>query len=158
MLTLCILRHANTLSGSPDFERSLSPQGKLEADSLAKWMHAEPLLPDVVLCSSAKRVLQTLAPLREIQQQLLVVERKSLYGSTWQTLLDEIGSIPSNNKCVMVAAHNPGVSYLCSYLCTENQLFFEPGAMAILQFEVDDWNALSKGLGSLVHFRAPSIQ
>ena len=62
---LYLLRHAKAEPCSPlgnDFSRALSEKGINDARLVAGWARDTLPLPDTVLCSTAKRTRQTLAP------------------------------------------------------------------------------------------------
>src|SRR5260370_33551427 len=58
---LIIMRHAKAgeLPGGPDIERALRPRGRRNAESAGAWLARRELVPDLVLCSEAKRARQT---------------------------------------------------------------------------------------------------
>ena len=69
MLSLHILRHANTLSSSvtgKDVDRELSPKGLKQSEVLASFLKMNNLQPEVIFCSAAKRTRQTL---KEVQKK-----------------------------------------------------------------------------------------
>src|SRR5436309_16089132 len=60
---LYLLRHAKSSwdePGVPDHDRSLAPRGHRATKLLAEHLRRERIAPALVLCSSAKRALQTL--------------------------------------------------------------------------------------------------
>ena len=63
MRELILLRHAHAEPATPgqsDLDRPLSPQGLAEAESAARWLKEQGLVPDRVLCSPARRTRETL--------------------------------------------------------------------------------------------------
>src|SRR6266550_5763363 len=62
MKTLFLLRHAKAVSSSAglrDFDRSLSDQGREQAERLGKYLQQQNIGPDLVLCSTALRARET---------------------------------------------------------------------------------------------------
>src|SRR5262245_47015244 len=63
MSRLYLLRHAKAGWAQPgmrDFDRPLEPLGRTDADSIGAAMRANAYIPDLVLCSTAKRARETL--------------------------------------------------------------------------------------------------
>src|SRR5215469_4080537 len=58
---LIIMRHAKAgeLPGGPDIERALRPRGQRNAESAGAWLAERDVIPDLVLCSKARRARQT---------------------------------------------------------------------------------------------------
>src|SRR5260221_8190381 len=58
---LIVMRHAKAgeLPGGPDIERALRPRGSRSASAAGQWLARRELVPDLVLCSSARRARQT---------------------------------------------------------------------------------------------------
>jgi phosphohistidine phosphatase len=62
MLRLMLLRHAKsswTDPGADDMDRPLTPRGRRAAQAMGRVMAAKRLLPDLVLCSPARRARDT---------------------------------------------------------------------------------------------------
>ena len=63
MSRLFLLRHAKAGWAEPgmrDFDRPLEPLGRTDADAIGAAMRASAYIPDLVLCSTAKRARETL--------------------------------------------------------------------------------------------------
>ena len=63
MRDLILLRHAHAepaAAGESDLDRPLSAEGLAEADAAGRWLAAQGLVPDRVLCSPARRSRETL--------------------------------------------------------------------------------------------------
>ena len=63
MRTLILLRHAHAepaSDGQADVDRALSAEGLAEAEAAGRWLSAQGLVPDRVLCSPARRTRETL--------------------------------------------------------------------------------------------------
>src|SRR5258708_30988934 len=62
MKTLLLLRHAKSSWDNPggrDFDRPLAPRGRRTAPLIGGHLRDRQLLPDLVLCSTARRARQT---------------------------------------------------------------------------------------------------
>ncbi|MFC7481813.1 SixA phosphatase family protein [Luedemannella flava] len=59
--TLAILRHAKADNppGVADLDRPLTPRGHADATAAGAWLAAKAILPDLVICSPARRTRET---------------------------------------------------------------------------------------------------
>src|ERR1700722_15274964 len=65
---ILLLRHAKSAWGEvgvPDHDRPLNRRGERAAEAMAEHFLAKAPVPDLILCSTATRARQTLAPLIE---------------------------------------------------------------------------------------------
>jgi phosphohistidine phosphatase len=113
--TLVILRHAKAErpEGVPDAERPLSDRGHADSAAAGAWLVHTGLLPDLVLCSPARRTRQTwhgvalgLPSAPEVRYDPV------LYGGSARTLLAAIRSAANDATTVLLIGHNPAVSEL----------------------------------------------
>lgn len=157
---LLIWRHAKSDWSNEDIsdkERALSERGRRNAKKMADWMAAQNLLPDVILCSTAKRAQQTLNRLcKDCEVQVLNLD--SLYLASLSTLLSELAKV--EGKRVLLIGHNPGLQNLIDYLRDlpieqSSQVKLLPTA-AVAQFIMPaDWSQLERGDGKLVAITRP---
>ena len=156
---LYIIRHAKSSwaeAGMKDIDRPLNGRGKENAPDMGKHLKANFDVPNFVVSSPAKRAMQTARricdqidyPKNEIQQV------KEIYEAAPDTLLEIINSLPNDKDIVYLFGHNPGMSMITSYL-TDDYLTFKTCCIAVVDFEVNDWNAVSKGNGSIAAFLSP---
>src|SRR5277367_4577521 len=61
MRKLIVMRHAKAgeLPDGPDFDRALRRRGERDSAAAGRWLAASGLGPDLVLCSAARRTMQT---------------------------------------------------------------------------------------------------
>lgn len=158
MKRLVIIRHAKSdwNTGEIDFERPLNKRGQKEASIVGKVLKKEALLPDFIVSSSAKRTTETAIlianevdyPIENIQYE------DSIYEAPVEALIKVVWMLPNEFDTVYLVGHNPGVSALTSYL-TNDWLDFKTSNAAVLEAEVDDWNAWVKDIAMLVQFITP---
>ncbi|KAA1262072.1 phosphohistidine phosphatase [Rubripirellula obstinata] len=104
-----------------DHDRPLNRRGKGDAPRMARWLHSIDSVPDVILCSSATRTMQTadlMLPLWENRPKLTVCE--SLYLSSPETIFNLIGEALQSTSRLLVIAHNPGISSITSHLADQS--------------------------------------
>jgi len=167
MPTLHLLRHAKSSRGDPglpDFDRPLSDRGLRDAAAIAACLPKAGLMPDRVLCSSARRTVDTLAAIRAgLPERLEVETTGDLYEVGATALLDRLRRIPGDVGELLVVGHNPGMEDLATRLAgTGSDLAairalarkYPSGALATLEFD-GEWRTLSPGDARLTRFITP---
>ena len=116
MSTLLLLRHAKSSWDHPalaDRDRPLAPRGEKAARRIAKYLQAEGIRPQLVLCSPARRTRDTLELVRPaIGRDVEVEIEDELYGADALELLDRIRRFDERIESVMLIGHNPGMQDL----------------------------------------------
>lgn len=110
MRHLMIMRHgkAERGEGKPDFERQMEPRGWEEAERVARTLAEHQLVPDTVLCSTARRTRDTLAAcLPHIAKDCTVHLMASLYDAETNELREALRRAEGQN--VLLIGHNPSV-------------------------------------------------
>lgn len=170
MKRLFLLRHAKSLRDASmnDKDRPLNERGRADAPKMGAYMHKEHYVPDRVLCSSAKRTVETwmmLAPELPAAPQPNLLD--SLYLAQSGLIVRIIRQEGRDAAALLVIGHNPGLedaarklaarpsSAKGRELAAEIENKFPTGALAILEFEIDAWTALTEGAGKLVDFARP---
>lgn len=170
MLRLLLLRHAKAEqdSGEGDFARALTVRGQNDAAKMGHALDTRGYIPDLVLCSSAKRTVQTcelLAP--ELAKAPRVEFLKSLYLAPPKKIFEVVRAMPESSKSLMVIGHNPGMEDLAGRLCRKPQSKaeaehgavlrekFPTCALAVLDFDVAAWRKIEPGSGALADFLRP---
>lgn len=145
---LYLIRHAKTERQSEsgrDFDRSLMPRGKRQAEALAGYLEKEKIVIGKILCSSANRTRETLSLLRLNAE---VEYMRDLYLSNHIEMLRIINS-QSTKGNLMLMGHNEGISDLASYLSGQS-IHMQTGMIVILEFKGGLWSELSGGTASLI--------
>ncbi|MEJ3743436.1 histidine phosphatase family protein [Actinomycetes bacterium KLBMP 9797] len=114
--TLVLLRHskADRPARIADIDRPLTARGHADAAAAGAWLARRRLLPDVVICSPAKRTRQTWhgVALALGECTPTVSYEAPLYGGDAEELLAAIRSAPEHAATVLVIGHNPPISEL----------------------------------------------
>lgn len=96
---LVVLRHAKSAWPLPaDHERPLAPCGRPDAPAAGHWLREAGCVPDLVVCSSARRVRQTwdlVAAEAEFGASTPVIYEVRLYGASADELLSVVREIPA---------------------------------------------------------------
>jgi phosphohistidine phosphatase len=121
MKYLILLRHAKSSWKDPhqtDHERPLNKRGKSDAPLMAAAYKAYFPLPDLILCSTAVRTVQTAGYFLEKwgTKDLPVIYDRNLYHADAFSILNYIGLQDDNLETLMIVGHNPGLTVLANIL------------------------------------------
>lgn len=160
--TLLLLRHAQA-GGQPgvgDEQRPLTNRGLSDAGSLGRWLLAEGLLPDRVLCSTALRTRQTWqrvsAALGAAAGQAQVSFERQVYEAGGQRLAGLACECPDEAGTLLLVGHNPAMHELATSLVGRLDLGFPAGGLAVLRVR-GCWRDLSEDTAELATFWHPPV-
>ena len=165
MTTLHLLRHAKSSWADEelsDHDRPLAPRGRRAAKAMADHLRERGVAPQLVLCSSARRALETLelvAPALGPKARVQVED--GLYGASGEELLDRLRRVPAATASVMLVGHNPAMQDLALALAapgaaTERlRAKFPTGALATLRIPDGGWPDLRRRGAELVDVVLP---
>lgn len=171
MKTLYILRHAKAVPGEPsleDFARELAARGHADAARLGVWLEENEMRPAHVLCSPARRTVETLHDvLQGFKTQPEAQFPHTLYLASPNLILAELRKMTAKSESLMVVGHNPGLESLALHLVKRPKgdkakervramaEGFPTCALGIFEFEIEKWKDLAAGEGELLHFIRP---
>ncbi len=162
MKTLLLLRHAKAGVGAPDRDRGLTGRGRRQSAAAGRYLAAEDLLPDLVICSDARRTRETLDGLG-LEDGTAAIFTPELYDGHVPELLDLVRGIEAADVSrVLVIGHNPTVSDAGRFLAREGDraslsrlaLGMPTSGLAVLKFEAASWSAV--GAGTLTRLLRPA--
>jgi phosphohistidine phosphatase len=151
---LIVMRHAKAgeLPGGPDVERALRPRGRRNASAAGQWLAGQELLPDLVLCSKARRARQTWQYVAEqLESEPEVVNDIRLYQADAEDLLAIFAETRPRVRSLMYVGHNPAAAEVTEIL-TGGPVDFPTAAVAIIGLD-GDWPSLAgdpAGAGNLI--------
>lgn len=152
MKTLFILRHAKSSwadSDIADFDRPLNKRGLVAASFMGELMRARKLLPNVIICSPAKRAKETALLVKNagrLEAEISFDDR--IYEASPQTLLAVAAGIDNRFSSAMFAGHNPGVEGFIPLL-TGRQEQMATASLAVVDLNIESWNQIRAGCGNL---------
>jgi phosphohistidine phosphatase len=163
---LWLLRHAKSSWDDPDLPdrlRPLAPRGVRAVEAMARHVRAAAVAPDLVLCSPARRALQTwegVAP--GVPQDTEVEIDEAIYHADGDELVARLRRVPSEIGSVLLVGHNPGLQELAIDLVGSGDSGlrerilskFPTGALATLEVS-HDWHDLTRGAATLLAFVVP---
>ena len=166
MRQLLLMRHAKSSWDDPDLSdhaRPLNLRGRQAAGAMARAMRQLGLAPDVVLVSSARRTLQTLAALEPWDETPLVEPLDALYLASAPELLEALRRAAPAARSVMLVSHNPGLHELAVLLAGPGATDvharrlssgYPSGALAEFAIAAP-WGELGPGAARLTRFLVP---
>ena len=167
MRTLHLLRHGKAAADSPtgtDHGRGLTSRGRNAATAMGALLETMDSPPDFVLCSSARRALETWDAVRsQLSRDPGVSVEDDLYLVDADTLLERVQEVDDAYASVLLVGHNPGIGALAHALArrTESEDYdrlsrsFPTAALATLRFDRETWAEVSRRRGELAGFRTP---
>jgi len=156
--TLILTRHAKSSWDSPvtdDHDRPLNERGIKSAKALGDWMRSSGWLPDQVISSTSKRTRETFAGLGLTTKAEFT---DTLYHATHNQMLRVLSQ--ATGKTVLMLGHNPGIADFAEELTAtppDHPRFhdYPTGATLVLQFDIQSWDRVSWGGGTVLDFIVP---
>jgi phosphohistidine phosphatase len=161
---LYVLRHAKSSWDDPglrDHDRPLAPRGRRAVKLLAEHVERSRIEPELVLCSTARRTVDTLSGIKLSGESLI---EPALYTANVGELIDRLRQVPPEVGGVMVIGHNPAAQMLVLRLArfesgasdrlADVRRKFPTGALATLAFS-DPWAEIGPGCAELTDYVRP---
>jgi phosphohistidine phosphatase len=169
---LLLLRHAKAIPGdakTDDHERALDARGQQDAPLMGAEMHHRLYTPDLALCSTARRTIETWARIAaEFGAPPKVEFLDALYLAAPKAVLKLVHSADGQVETLLVVGHNPGLEDCALILARKHgseseraslnglRDKFPTCALAVLEFSIAHWRDVEPGTGMLVDFIRPS--
>jgi phosphohistidine phosphatase len=132
---------------------------------MADHLLAKAPMPDLILCSTATRARQTLAPLIERMPAPAppIALENGLYLASENMLMTRLQNLPETVSTVLMIGHNDGMWQLAERLAGHGKTTllaalrekFPTGALATLKVDIKNWPALAAGAATLAAFARP---
>ena len=158
-MKLHLLRHAKTDQNSStgkDFDRKLLKKGKDQSVEMGKYLKEQNFNPSKILCSTAARTRETITI---IQKEHKFISKIEYDDGIYVSEKDKLFSIISNfteNEDLFIIGHNNGLSDLASYL-VDDFIDLSTCDFVTIQFNLDTWKEISKGLGIVIERFHPLV-
>ena len=161
-----LLRHTKSswdVTDLRDHDRPLAPRGRRAAERLRSHLEAAGVAPQLVLCSSATRALQTWEGIRDgLPPETRVEVSGDLYDADAGSLLVRLNHLPETVGSVLVIGHNPALEELALGLSGGGdddalgrmKAKYPTGGLATLTVD-GTWSELSWQGATLDDFAAP---
>ena len=119
---LMLMRHAKSDwsdESLADFDRPLGARGKRDAPKMGQWLCDANLLPDYVICSTAKRAKQTWRRVKAVFPETHTYEEHftdAIYEAPSSQVIEQLKHLPKSAKKVLLIGHNPGLEDVIQHL------------------------------------------
>ena len=124
--TLYLVRHAKSDWEDPalaDRDRPLAARGRKAAATLAGHIERSAISPALVLCSPARRTMDTLRLISgSFRDPVEILVEDELYGAPVGELLRRLRRVPAPTQSVMLIGHNPAIHELAIALVSPGAL------------------------------------
>ena len=167
MKRLLLLRHAKSSrknTALPDHDRPLTKRGEKNARRMGGYLRHEGLIPDLALCSTAVRAVETWkAVVGQLERQVRTVPMPELYTADVAGLLQTVRASSVADDVLLLIGHNPALEELALSLAGSGEADalgkmrrkFPPGGLAVIHFDTAEWTAIAPGSGELERFVRP---
>lgn len=166
MSRLFLMRHAKAGWAEPgmrDFDRPLEPVGRTDADAIGAAMTASAYVPELVLCSSARRARETLDWVIRHLDSRRVIFTDALYSTDSAGYVDVIRESGDDVDQVLVVGHNPMMEDVAEALSGDGEsraravlnFGFPTSGLAVIRFS-GCLSGVAPGRGYLEAFLTPS--
>ncbi len=168
MRELLLLRHAKSawdVLGLDDHARDLAPRGRKAAKRMGRFVAERGLLPELVLCSTARRAVRTLEILLDqLSTRPPITWCEALYLASETKLLEILRTRDDAIHRLMLVGHDPGFHRLALLLLPPGDpaasasgliAKFPTGALCHLALPVDRWAEVGPGRARLLGFYKP---
>lgn len=158
MKRFVIVRHAKATHqpGFADQDRPLTGRGRRDAERAGTWLRDQGVVPDLVLCSPARRTRETWERLGAVLDpggSAGVDYDERLYLAPDDALLELAAITPDDVATLLLVGHNPAVQQLAAGLTGQRDLPFPTSAIAVV--EVGSWARLVPGAGTARGYWTP---
>jgi phosphohistidine phosphatase len=120
--TLVLLRHAKAVppESMPDLERPLADRGRADAAAAGRYLVAEGIEAELVLCSPSIRTRETwqyASGAGAVATEVWYDRR--IYSAGTEELLQVIHDVPAEVRTVIMVGHAPGIPWLADELALD---------------------------------------
>lgn len=154
MKTLLLMRHAKAINGDGlilDFDRGLNDRGKADASVMGKRLVDKQIVPDLIVCSAAKRTFKTakLVAFELGYSESEIDKQVDLYEASVSDFMHVLRQIDDTNETVLVVAHNPTITGMVGYLSGDHVVSLPTSGQAYITFDILSWKQLMPQQGFL---------
>ena len=162
MKTLYLLRHGKS-DWDADFDRDrdrpIGRRGRQAARKIARYMDANNIRPDVVLCSDALRTRQTIGHVLEELDwpQNLVRYDERLYLASVERLYEVVGEL-GTEAIALIVGHEPTLARTVARMTGRTDVDVPTAAFIKIELDVEDWSDAGDRMGRLaLHVKPRSL-
>jgi phosphohistidine phosphatase len=169
MRRLLLLRHAKSSwadPGASDHARPLNRRGEEAAPRIGAYLRRHKLVPDAVLCSTARRARATYElAAAQWPAAPAVAYVEQVYDATPRALVDVIRAAAPATQSLLLVGHNPGLHEVAKELIASGdpgdrerlREKLPTGGLVVIDFPIADWAKLHARSGRLERFVVPRM-
>jgi len=160
MKRVVIVRHAKAepYGYDDDFNRDLIERGISDATRISTLLRTIPIVPDLVMASPARRTIHTAGIYCEnlgYNPEFIRLEEDFYDGINTSRLIQKLHLLSDEISTVFVVGHNPTVH---TWVYNLAESFFQDMptcATVVLDFDVENWQALNARAGKVAKYITP---
>ena len=151
MKRLLLFRHAKATHDTDykDFDRPLKKSGIKDSESMAERLKTKAYIPQIIFSSPSLRTKTTADIFAEQLSVSKIQTDTAIYEASDAALLNIINEFPDQYYFIALVGHNPAISQMLYHL-TGQIKDVPPCAIAVMDFEFNEWKLISGGTGKLV--------
>lgn len=161
MKKIILLRHAKSSWDNirlKDHDRPLAKRGEEASALVGKFLKEMKLIPDYIICSTAKRAKMTIELVLKVFDKKIKIDYNPLiYEDDTNDIIELISKTDESINTLMIVGHNPGIELLVEKLT--HKLFpytkFSTAGIAVVELNIDKWKKIKKTNGKLALFKSP---
>ena len=152
---LYLVRHAKSdwNTGGADFDRPLNKRGQRDAPEMGGRFKSRGDLPELIVCSTAKRAQQTLESLNLGVAN--VIHEPKIYEASTGDLLEIVQKLDDSVDAAMLIGHNPAMTWLASLLSGVRIEGMPTCSVATIVLDTNRWESAGADNGQLTDFDYP---
>ena len=141
-----------------DRDRPLHSRGRKDAGRIGEFLTRLDQVPDAILASPAVRAAETARLATESGGWQAVVEiSEDLYDTPPWKVLRLMRALPNGRHRALLVFHEPTCSETLSDLVGHVSVKMPPGTLARVDLNVEDWDEVEPGAGTLGWLVTPRI-
>lgn len=146
------MRHAKSSWTDPslsDFERPLNERGRRAAPFMGEVLKREGLIPDHIICSPAKRTMETAELVQAaVELDLEIGHDDRIYEATAGELIEVVSEMPETASRALLIGHNPSSEQIVQIITGAIEAM-PTAALAVIDLEIGSWAEIAPGKGKL---------
>jgi len=141
-----------------DFDRSLTERGRSDARMMSALVGEKVPLPDFVVCSGARRVVQTLDIFRQENAAITGYEiNQNIYNAEVDSLKCVIAETSNSVQTLMLVGHNPTISNLIREFTKAKMEDVPTACIAYIYLDIESWDEIFCARGKLEQLLFPRL-
>jgi phosphohistidine phosphatase len=160
MKKLLLIRHAKAVQSIVlnDFDRNLTEKGIDNAKDMGKFLSKHDISLDLALSSPALRAKETIQIILEnMRIQPKIIYEELIYDNDEKKIINLITNTNNSINTLAIIGHNPSMENI-TILQTGKKLPYENFStcgVALIEFDIKNWDEIKNIKGKLVFFKSP---